>query len=281
MSVPLAVRLQHLLPKNLVSAVTGRIARSRTRWLKSGLIRWFAGHYGVDMREADPERLEDYETFNAFFTRALKAGARRVDDAEHAVVSPADGYLTEFGTLEQGRLLQAKGLSYGLEELLGEPRAPEALASGSFATVYLAPHHYHRVHAPLAGRLVQTRYVPGERFSVNRTTASVIDRLFCRNERAVLRLDTRFGPAFVVLVGALNVSSISTAALGLLESGRAREWRHDPPVEVAKGDEIGRFNLGSTVVVVLPALPFAFEPGLENGTPLTMGRALGRFVADR
>lgn len=277
MSVPLAVRLQHGLPKNLISAAVRRIARSRRPWLRRALIHWFARHYRVDMSEAEVERLDEYETFNAFFTRTLKAGARPVDGDAATVVAPADGNLTQLGPLDGGRLLQAKGLTYALDELVGEPSLPASLTTGRFATLYLAPHHYHRVHAPFAGELVVTRYIPGARFSVNRATAGVIDRLFCRNERVALGFETRFGPAYVVLVGALNVSSISTSVLGEIASGRAREWRHAPGAALAMGDELGRFNLGSTVIVILPSGPFAFAPGLEPGVELRMGRPLGRF----
>lgn len=277
MSVPLAVRLQYLLPKNLISTAIRRIARSRARWISRPLVRWFASHYRVDMSEARAEHLDDYETFNAFFTRALEDGARPVDAGELTVVSPADGNLTQHGTLEDGRLLQAKGLTYALDELLGEASVPEGLAAGRFATIYLAPHHYHRVHMPFAGRLVTTRYIPGRRFSVNNATAAVIERLFCRNERVALGFETPFGPAYAVLVGALNVSSISTSVLGEIASGRAREWHHAPHVEIAKGAELGRFNLGSTVIVILPSGPFEFAAELEPGAELRVGQRVGRF----
>lgn len=279
MSAALGVRLQYLLPKNLISAALYRIARSRRAWIRRPLIRWFANHFGIDMSEARIERLEDYETFNAFFTRELKAGARAVDTDARSVVSPVDGDLTQFGALEHGRLMQAKGLGYTLDALLGEPAVPAGFDSGRFATLYLAPRHYHRVHAPFAGRLVMTRYIPGTRFSVNRATAAVIERLFCRNERVVLRFEAAFGDAYVVLVGALNVSSISTAALGEIASGPAREWRHEPAVAIAKGDELGRFNLGSTVIVILPAGVFELDAGLADGDALSMGERLGRLHA--
>lgn len=279
MSAALGVRLQHLLPKNLISAAVRRIARSRRPWISRPLIRWFANRFGVDMSEAHVEALEDYETFNAFFTRALKHGARVVDADARSLVAPCDGDLTQFGTLERGRLLQAKGLHYAVDELLGEAEVPAGFEDGRFATLYLAPRHYHRVHAPFAGRLVMTRYIPGTRFSVNRATAGVIEHLFCRNERVVTAFETAFGAAYVVLVGALNVSSISTAALGEIASGRPREWRHDPAIDVAKGDELGRFNLGSTVIVVLPAGVLEFEAGLADGTAMRMGEPLGRLRA--
>lgn len=273
----LVARLQYLLPKSLISAAVRRIARSRRPWLRRALVHWFARQFEVDMSEARIESLDEYESFNDFFTRALKDGARPVDTDDEAVVSPCDGVLTEFGRLSEGRLVQAKGLSYSLEGLLGEPTIPAGFEHGHYATIYLAPHDYHRVHMPFAGRLVGTRYVPGARFSVNRATAAVIERLFSRNERVVTRFETRFGPAWIVLVGALNVSSISTVALGEIASGRAREWSHAPGLELAKGDELGRFNLGSTVILAVPSGAIEFEAGLADGVRLAMGRRIGRL----
>jgi phosphatidylserine decarboxylase len=178
---------QHLLPKNLISAVVYRATRSRREWLKRPLTRWFANAYGVDLAEAEHSDLDRYPTFNEFFTRGLRAGARPLSGDANTLVSPADGVLTEFGTTQDDRLLQAKGISYSLEELLGEQGAAvDELRGGSYFTIYLAPHNYHRVHSPLDAVLTRTRYIPGQRFSVSRATAAVIGRLFCRNERAAI-----------------------------------------------------------------------------------------------
>ncbi|HET7607066.1 MAG TPA: archaetidylserine decarboxylase [Gammaproteobacteria bacterium] len=270
---------QHLLPKNLSSAVVYRATRSRRPWLKKPLTRWFAKAYGVDLTEAANADLESYATFNDFFTRELKPNARPLEGGPGTVTSPADGVLTEHGAIEGGRLYQAKGSAYTLAELLGESGAAvAALEGGRYFTIYLAPHNYHRVHSPLDAQLTLTRYIPGSRYSVSRATVAAIPRLFCRNERVVLRFETSFGPMIVVLVGALNVSSISTFAHGEIASGAARQWVEQPPLPVARGAEIGRFNMGSTVVVLLGSDRFRFSPDLSDGLAVRMGQALGSFA---
>jgi phosphatidylserine decarboxylase len=270
---------QHLLPKNLSSAVVYRATRSRRPWLKKPLTRWFAKAYGVDLTEAANADLESYATFNDFFTRELKAGARPLAGGPGTVISPADGVLTEHGAIEGGHLYQAKGSAYTLAELLGESGAAvAALEGGRYFTIYLAPHNYHRVHSPLDAQLKLTRYIPGSRFSVSRATVAAIPRLFCRNERVVLGFETSSGPMIVVLVGALNVSSISTFAHGEIASGAARHWVEQPPLPVARGAEIGRFNMGSTVVVLLGSNEFRISPGLSDSLAVRMGQALGSFA---
>ena len=270
---------QHLIPKNLSSAVVYRATRSRRAWLKRPLTRWFARSYGVDMSEAANADLDSYATFNEFFTRELKAGARPIADARGALTAPADGILTEHGVIDGDRLYQAKGSAYTLAELLGEAGAAvAALGGGHYFTIYLAPHNYHRVHAPLAARLTRTRYIPGARFSVSRATAAAIPKLFCRNERVVCWFETDYGPMVVVLVGALNVSSISTFAQGEIASGAPREWREPQPRPVAQGAEVGRFNMGSTVVVLLGTNAFTFAPAAGDGVAVRMGQALGAFA---
>ena len=271
---------QHLIPKNLSSAVVYRATRSRHPWLKKPLVRWFANAYGVDLTEAASADIDSYATFNEFFTRELKAGARPIAGGAGTLVAPADGVLTEHGVIDGGRIYQAKGSAYTLTELLGETGAAvDALEGGRYFTVYLAPHNYHRVHAPLDAELVRTRYLPGARFSVSRATAAAIPRLFCRNERVVCWFATERGPLAVVLVGALNVSSISTFAHGEISSGRPRLWPEEPPRRVARGQEIGRFNMGSTVVVLLGSAALRFEPDVADGLAVRMGRALGGFTS--
>jgi phosphatidylserine decarboxylase len=267
---------QHLLPKDLISAVTYRVARSERRWVSQPLMRWFARTYRVDLAEAEHADLEHYRTFNAFFTRALRAGARVIEGGTDTVVSPADGTLSEFGALDADTLLQAKGRRYSLAALLGESgERVDALLGGSYCTVYLAPRDYHRVHAPLDAVLTRTRYIPGRRFSVSLATAASIDRIFCRNERAVCWFDTACGPMVVVLVGALNVSSISTFSRGEIPSGAPQAWDEPAPLRVTRGAEIGRFNLGSTVVVLFARGAVRWDPRLTSGTPVAMGTALG------
>jgi phosphatidylserine decarboxylase len=207
----------------------------------------------------------------------LKPGARSVEGSDDVVVAPCDGRLTEFGILDHDRMVQAKGLLYSAPALLGENSADvAALINGSFATIYLAPHDYHRVHMPVAGRLVRTRYIPGQRFSVNGATAEAIPGLFCRNERVVCWLDAALGRIAVVLVGALNVSSISTVTRGEIAAGPAREWLEPAPVTLQQGAELGRFNLGSTVILIFPPAVIEFSPSLRPGASLRMGTALAR-----
>ncbi len=271
---------QHLLPKDLISAVTYRVARSERRWIARPLIHWFARAYGVDLSEAEHTEQDRYRTFNAFFTRSLRAGARTIEGGADTVVSPADGTLTEFGALDADTLLQAKGRAYSLAALLGEGgERVDALLGGSYCTVYLSPRDYHRVHAPLDAALTRTRYIPGRRFSVNLATAASMDRIFCRNERAVCWFDTKWGPMVVVLVGALNVSSIGTFAHGEIASGVPRLWEEPAPRRVERGAEIGRFNLGSTVVVLFARGAVHWESRLATGVPLAMGAALGTASA--
>ena len=273
----LAVLIQHLLPQRLMGRLVYHLARCRRDWISRPLIGWFARRYAVDLSEAEHNRLESYASLNDFFTRRLKPGARPLARDERTLISPVDGSLTRFGTADGGEMIQAKGLHYRLEELLGEPLdGVGALASGSYATLYLAPHQYHRVHLPLAGALQRTRYIPGKRFSVNGQTAAVVPRLLCRNERVACWFETEVGPMAVVLVGALNVSSISTAWLGEIASGRARVWDAAGLAqrEFGRGAEIGRFNLGSTVVCVLPPGQAAWRPELEQGQAVRMGQAL-------
>ena len=272
---------QHLIPKNLSSAVVYKATRSRSAWLKRPLTRWFANAYGVDMTEAANADLESYATFNDFFTRELTAGARPIASGADTIAAPADGVLTEHGAIDGDRLYQAKGSVYTLAELLGETGAEvAALEGGGYFTIYLAPHNYHRVHAPLDARLVRTRYIPGARFSVSRATAAAIPRLFCRNERVVCWFETHRGPMAVVFVGALNVSSISTFAHGEVASGAPRHWHEQQRLPVSRGGEIGRFNMGSTVIVLFGAKTVRFAPGVTAGLAVRMGQALGTCTPD-
>jgi phosphatidylserine decarboxylase len=287
---PFSVSLQHVLPHGLMARVVYAASHSRKPWIKRPLIQWFAGKYGVDLREAAEGDLAAYDSFNDFFTRALKPGVRPAAGDGNVVVSPVDGRLTEHGTLREGRLIQAKGLSYALAELVGEgPVDAQRFENGAYATIYLAPHDYHRVHMPLAGRLTAVRYVPGRRFSVNEATSCGIRNLFCRNERVVCWFETDApgpgapagpGPSArtsmaLVLVGALNVSSISLADRGEIPSGPARYTLEPEPRHYAKGAEIGRFNLGSTVIVLFPAGEVEWAPGLEPGRKVRVGEAIG------
>ncbi len=276
------VLIQRLLPQRLIGRWVYRLARCRQGWISRALIEWFARHHAIDLNEAERNRLASYSSLNDFFTRRLKPGVRPITGDDRTLISPVDGYLTQFGSAEGSELIQAKGLRYRLEELLGEPTDRAAsLLSGDYATLYLAPDQYHRVHLPLAGILRRTRYIPGKRFSVNARTAAVLPRLFCRNERVVCWFDTAAGPMVIVLVGALNVSSISTEWLGEIASGLPRVWDHAAGPSgrrFRRGEEIGWFNLGSTVVLIVPGGRAAWRTGLVTGQSIRMGQALASLA---
>lgn len=274
---PPGVWWQHLFPQALSSKAVYRLARSRRPFLKNALIRGFTRLYAVDLSESQRTRAEDYESFNDFFTRELRPGARPIAANPEAVVAPADGVVSAHGTLQDDTLLQAKGMSYSLAALLGGDEQP--FRSGEYLTIYLSPPDYHRVHMPIEGTLVATRYIPGKRFNVNGRTAAAIPNLFTRNERVVCFFETHSGPMAVVLVGALNVSSVTLVSCGEIASGERRDWRETPPVTLERGAELGRFNLGSTVVVVLAPGMARWDARLTPGTKVAMGESVGRLLA--
>lgn len=268
--------LQRALPKHAVSRLAGRIAASESPLVSRFLIDAFSRIYRVRLDEAARRNARDYVSFNDFFTRELAPGARRTG-APDELISPADGQLSQFGAISGGALLQTKGKPYSCAELLGDDGLAALLDGGWFATVYLAPADYHRVHLPCAGTLKRTTEIPGELFSVNATTETGIADLFCRNERLVCEFETEWGVMVVVLVGALIVASIQTVWGGPVSPYRERRnRRYELPFE--QGAEIGRFLLGSTVIVALP--PNASTPveSLRAGQPVTVGSALARLT---
>ncbi|ACO76990.1 phosphatidylserine decarboxylase [Azotobacter vinelandii CA] len=274
---------QHLLPHHLLSRAAGRLAECRVPWVKNSLIKAFARHFQVDMGQALIEEPTAYEHFNAFFTRALKADARPLDPTPGAILSPADGAVSQLGSIEQGRVFQAKGHSFSVQELLGGDTASAAsFQGGNFATVYLSPRDYHRVHMPLAGTLREMIHVPGKLYSVNRLTAENVPELFARNERLVCLFDTECGPMAVVLVGAMIVASIETVWAGVVTPPprQIKRWRYDeathPPVRLDKGAELGRFRLGSTVILLFGADRVRWRDGLAPLGELRMGQAIGQ-----
>ena len=267
------VRLQKALPQHALSRAAGRLAASEAPWVRGPLIRAFARAYGVDMAEAERRDLASYRSFNDFFSRSLVPTARPVDAAPDAVVSPADGVVSQTGVITQGELLQAKGVRYSFRALADVCAAP-AFEGGAFATVYLSPSDYHRVHLPLAGRLVRTVAIPGRLFSVNAATESGVEGLFAVNERLVCEFETAFGRMLVVMVGAMIVASIETVWEGERSPYRARRVaRHDLAFE--KGAEIGRFLLGSSIVLAFEKDRVRLDPALAAGAVVRMGRAIG------
>jgi phosphatidylserine decarboxylase len=274
--------LQYVLPKHLLTHVVHKLARSENPRVRNALLRAFLSGYRIDMEEAVESNPFAYRSFNAFFTRALKPGARPIDADPQHIVSPVDGALSQCGELLGDRLLQAKGHYYSLEELLaGDMEAVEAYRGGRFACIYLAPFNYHRIHMPCAARVYKNVYVPGELFSVNASTARAVPRVFARNERLICDFETDHGRMAVILVGALFVGSIETVHCGEVNPPpRARTAARSIPEGVgrafAKGDELGRFNMGSTVVLLFQKDRIEWDPALVPQATVRLGRSIGR-----
>ncbi|WAI86847.1 Phosphatidylserine decarboxylase proenzyme [Psychrobacter sp. SC65A.3] len=267
--------LQQFVPQQKISKVAGRLAASRHPWVKRTFIRSFAKAYNVSLDEYERQSLNAYESFNDFFTRELQDNARIIDASINGIVSPADGMISQLGQIHDHKLLQAKGRDYDIGQLLADSADGDYFADGSFATVYLAPSNYHRVHMPFDGILTKTRYVPGTLFSVNNTTAANVPDLFARNERLVCLFDTAYGKAAVVMVGAMIVAGIETVATGKISrTDDIQEADHD--MSFKKGDELGRFYLGSTAIVVLPkAAKTDWQDTMQHGSIVQMGQLLG------
>jgi phosphatidylserine decarboxylase len=277
----LFIFLQRILPTRLIGAITYRLTRNEALWLKNGLIRGFVRAYPVDTDEMDRENPCDYKSFNAFFTRELKSGARPITTATHGICSPADGKVQQAGHLRDGQLLQAKGMDYRLDQLLDDD-GPDSrrFANGAFLTIYLAPHNYHRVHAPLAGTVRRMNFIPGARYSVNETTARHVPRLFARNERVACYCRDGTLDYWLVFVGAMNVASVNTAWSGEIAPGRAPRQTHYDGAEATllhQGDYFGHFNMGSTVIIVLPPERVTWDSRLEPGKRLRVGERIGQF----
>ena len=270
------VRVQKLIPQHLLSRAIGCLASSEARWVSAPLVHLFAKAYAVNMAESERADVRDYRSFNDFFTRSLVAGARPVDDTPGGVVSPADGVVSQTGIIERGELIQAKGVRYSLGGLADVCAGPE-YEGGAFATVYLSPKDYHRVHLPVEGRLTRTVAIPGKLFSVNAQTEGEVHGLFAINERLVSEFETPFGKMLVVLVGALIVASIEMVWEGPKSPYKRKQVvEHDR--EFAKGAEIGRFLLGSSVVLAFERDRVRLDPSLAAGTELRMGQRIGEGV---
>ena len=269
--------VQYILPQHGISRLVLAATRVRIRWFKNALIRGFLMLYDVDMGDAvqsDPLR---YPSFNEFFTRALRPEARPLSAEARAIVSPVDGTVSECGDIDGDLLLQAKGKVYTLADLLAGQNWARRFAGGSFATIYLAPFNYHRIHMPLRGRLQQTWFVPGRLFSVNALTARFVPRLFARNERVVTLFDSDAGAFSLVLVGALNVGSMATVWAGDITPAARRVITQLPPQSLTldKGAELGRFNMGSTVILLFESQRARWLAGLQAGVAVRLGQPIG------
>ena len=275
--------MQYLLPQHTLSRVVHWLMRLQLPAVKNRLIHWFVGHFKVDLSDATLTRAEDFESFNAFFTRALDPDARPVAFGEQNVVSPVDGRISEIGSIDGESLYQAKGHHYSLRGLLaGSERLADAYQGGHFATLYLAPSNYHRIHMPVSGTLREMIYVPGRLFSVNEATVNNVPGLFARNERVICHFETLHGPMAMILVGAIFVGSIETVWAGEITPGRERklqgsDYRGSRGVRLVQGEEMGRFNMGSTVILLFPDSALRWEEARGAGAPLEMGQLLGRF----
>ncbi len=275
---------QYLLPHHALSRLVLAATRAEQRWWTQRLINAFRRRFGISLADAVHTDPRDYRSFNAFFTRALQPDARPIDATPGAIVAPVDGRVSQAGRIDADRIFQAKGRDYNLLELLGgdaELAAP--FRNGSFATLYLSPRDYHRIHMPLAGTLTDTVYVPGRLFSVAPHTVRRVPRVFARNERLVARFDTEAGPMAMVLVGALFVACIETVWAGVVTPPHGHRIRRQsfstatPAVQLARGTEMGRFNMGSTVILLFGEDRVRWEAGLSAGQALRMGRTIGRL----
>ena len=274
-----------LLPHQRLSRIVRSATRVRTVWWKNLLIRVFMRHFRVDLSEAEIGYPEDFPDFNSFFTRALRPGVRHMPRETQTIACPVDGSISEFGDISDGRLIQAKGREYSLEKLLGgNTNRAEPFRNGKFITLYLSPRDYHRIHMPVAGRLRETCYVPGRLFSVAPHTTRAIPGLFTRNERLCALFDTGAGPMAMVLVGAIFVSCIETVWEGVVNPapGRSLAIRHFPDSEGSsivfqQGDEMGRFNMGSTVILLYGEGRVDWFEDLQAGAAVQLGDLLGRM----
>lgn len=272
----LKVELQYYLPKHLISRLVGKLAAAEAGALTRWLIQQFARQYRVEMAEAVQPDVSQYKSFNEFFTRPLRPEVRPLCEGEDAVACPVDGAVSQLGDIIMGQIFQAKGHEYSLNALLGgDSSLAQAFQGGSFATIYLSPKDYHRIHMPIAGQLTDMIYVPGELFSVNPLTTENVPGLFARNERVVSLFDTDYGRMAMVLVGATIVASIETVWAGTVTppaGKKVRHWdyRQQQPITLAKGEEMGRFKLGSTVVMLFEEDMLAFD-GAEAGDITRMG----------
>ncbi len=281
MSDRLKVTAQYLIPKQALTVLAGKLASARAGGLTTRVIRWFVGRYGVNMAEAANPDIASYPSFNEFFTRPLKPGARPLADADY--ICPVDGAISQFGRIERDQIFQAKGHSYSTHALVGGDRdLAIQFQDGEFATLYLSPRDYHRIHMPCDGRLTRMISIPGDLFSVNPVTARGVPGLFARNERVVCVFENDAGPFVLTLVGATIVGSMATVWHGQVNPprpGTIKEWDYAPgEVVLKKGDEMGRFLLGSTVVMLFPKRRLRFTDAWAPARAIRMGEAMGQRV---
>lgn len=273
----LKVLPQYLIPKQAITALAGQLASAQAGKLTTAVIRWFVKRYQVNMSEAAQEDIGAYSSFNEFFTRPLKTGARKLSKAKY--ICPVDGAISQFGDIKANQIFQAKGHSYSIEALVGGNQSAAAqYQDGSFATIYLSPRDYHRIHMPCDGRLLRMVYIPGDLFSVNPTTAQGVPGLFARNERVVCEFESAQGNFILVLVGATIVGSMATVWHGVVNPpriGNIKEWTYsDQNITLKQGEEMGRFLLGSTVVMLFPKDTVKFNTNWTAAKPVQLGERM-------
>ena len=277
----LFILLQHILPKHSLSALMHKLARCKTPWVKQFIINTVIKQFGVNISEAAQPDPEAYESFNAFFTRQLREDARPLEHDDTTIASPVDGTISQMGSIENGELFQAKGKSFNLSALLGNDSLSSEFEDGQFTTVYLSPKDYHRIHFPVDGTLKKMVHVPGELFSVNQTTVEAIDELFARNERVIAFFDTPAGPMAMVMVGAIFVSSIETVWYGEVTPPRhnqIRQWQYsDNKQQYKKNDEMARFNMGSTIVMLYGKDKVTWAENLAAGDAVQYGQVIAKI----
>jgi len=270
---------QYILPQHSLSRVVYALMRSETPWVKNALIRQISRVAGIDVDEALSPDPSDYASFNAWFTRGLKPGARTFDADEKAFLSPCDGRISETGALLEDRILQAKGKDYSLQDLLANDPVCSRLKGGYFSTIYLSPRDYHRIHMPMTGRLQRMIHVPGRLFSVAPYTVRHVPGLFARNERVISIFETESGPLIMVLVGAMLVSSTQTVWAGEVTPAKNKDVAvtdyPDVGITLSRGDEMGRFNMGSTVILLMPAGAIEGCADLHAGAAVKVGQKIG------
>jgi len=270
---------QYLLPQSMLSTLMYKLTRSEVAWWKNAFINWFAKQYQVDLTEAEITDASAYPSFNAFFTRALKPEARPMNPNAYSILSPVDGAISQFGDINETRLFQAKGHDFELSQLLaGNEKWSQRFNNGKFITIYLSPKDYHRIHMPFTGTVTQLTYVPGRLFSVSPATTRVIPGLFARNERLLIHFNTAIGDMILIMVGAIFVSGMETVFTGEITPPHNSPLAHydyaDKNLTLAQGDELGRFNMGSTVILLFQENAVQWQESLQSAQKLRLGDPL-------
>lgn len=271
---------QSLIPQHLLSRMAGYLANARLGGLTTLAIKKFINHYQVNMSEAKIDDYRLFTSFNDFFTRELKENARMIDAGQDSLISPADGCVSECGYLDKASLLQAKGAYFNVNDLCGSQEVGSIFEDGAFLTAYLSPKDYHRFHMPITGRLTQMIYVPGKLFSVNQASVNNVSNLFARNERVICIFDTEIGKVALIAVGAMIVGSIGMNWCGIVAPGKEgmKSWDYrDYPVALSKGQEVGHFRLGSTVIILTEKDAISWDQSMQPEKKLLMGQKIGSF----